>query len=199
MAESLHPTAEKLLQTVSAILDSDNPHEILVDKVLEQSGVQRGSLYHFFGDFPSLIRATLLHRFSENVEADGAAMLALAENATSKEDYWNRIRELSSLTQVRERAAVRAERARLVSLVTSDANFAAALANEQQRVTDTMAQAIASAQNKGWVSEHLDPQAIAVFLQAYSLGRSVDDVSTKHVDNSAWQLVVERAILAFSS
>lgn len=199
MSASLHPTAEKLIQTVSEMLDSDNPHDILVDEVLRKSGVQRGSLYHFFGDFPSLVRATLLHRFSANVAADGVAMMSVAENATSQEDYWNKIRQLSALTQVPERASVRAERARLISLVSSDSDFAAALATEQQRVTDAMAQSIAVAQNKGWVNASLDAHAIAVFLQAYSLGRSVDDVSVSHVDNVQWQRVVETALGAFNT
>ncbi len=181
------------------MLDSENPHDILVDEVLRRSGVQRGSLYHFFGDFPSLVRATLLHRFSVNVAADGAAMQAVAERASSKEDYWNKIKELSALTQVPERAGVRAERARLISLASSDTDFAVALASEQQRVTESMAKAIAAAQGKGWVAEHLNPHAIAVFLQAYSLGRAVDDVSAEHLDNEHWQRVVEAAIGAFEA
>jgi AcrR family transcriptional regulator len=181
------------------MLDSENPHDILVDDVLRISGVQRGSLYHFFGDFPSLVRATLLRRFSQNVSADGAAMLAIAENAVSKEEYWNRIRALSALTQVPDRAAARAERARLISLASSDAEFAASLASEQQNVTDSLSKAIATAQKKGWVDQKLNPDAIAVFLQAYSLGRSVDDVSTKQIDNASWQLVVDAAIGAFEA
>ncbi|MDH6277721.1 AcrR family transcriptional regulator [Aurantimicrobium minutum] len=199
MAEPLHPTAEKLMQAVSEMLNSDKPHDILVDEVLKRSGVQRGSLYHFFGDFPSLVRSTLLHRFSANVSADGAAMLVIAENATSKEDYWKRIRALSAITQVPERAAARAERARLISLASSDTHFAAALAVEQQNVTDAVSKAIATAQKKGWVDQQLNPDAIAVFLQAYSLGRSVDDVSTKQIDNASWQLVVDAAIGAFEA
>lgn len=199
MADTQHPTAEKLVQTVSGMLESENPHDILVDEVLRISGVQRGSLYHFFGDFPSLIRATLLHRFSLNVAADGAAMRSAAEKASSKEDYWNKIKELSALTQVPERAAVRAERARLISLASSDSDFAQALAGVQQRVTESMAQAIAIAQAKGWVDQSLNPHAIAVFLQAYSLGRAVDDVSAVHLDNADWQLVVEAAIGAFEN
>ena len=199
MAERRHPTAERLVQTVSDMLDSENPHEILVDEVLRISGVQRGSLYHFFGDFPSLVRATLLHRFSQNVSADGAAMLQVAEGASSKEDYWNKIRALSALTQVPERAATRAERARLVSLVSSDADFAASLALEQQRVTDTMAKAISTAQDKGWVDPQLSPHAIAVFLQAYSLGRVVDDVSAVHLNNEDWQRIIETAIGSFEA
>ena len=43
------------------------------------------------------------------------------------------------------------------------------------------------------------PHAIAVFLQAYSLGRSVDDVSAVHVDNAQWQRVVAAAIDSFQS
>lgn len=199
MTEPLHPTAEKLVQTVSDMLDSENPHEILVDEVLRRSGVQRGSLYHFFGDFPSLVRATILRRFSANVAADGDAMRHVAETATSKEDYWSKIRELSALTQIPSRAPVRAERARLISLASADADFAAQLAIEQQRVTDSMAEAIAVAQIKGWMDAQLSPHAIAVFLQAYSLGRAVDDISATQMDNAAWQLVVERAIDSFKS
>ncbi|WP_281640500.1 TetR/AcrR family transcriptional regulator [Aurantimicrobium minutum] len=199
MTESIHPTALKLMETVSVMLDSANPHDILVDEVLKNSGVSRSSVYHHFGDFPSLVRATLLHRFSANVESDGQAMMTIAQSARSKEDYWNKIKALSALTQVPERAAVRAERARLVSLASSDTDFAAALASEQQRVTEAMANAVAVAQANGWVDEQLDPRAIAVFLQAYSLGRAVDDVSAEHLDNSQWLRVVEAAIGAFEA
>lgn len=194
----MHPTAEKLIQTVSSMLDSEHPHEILVDEVLRQSGVNRGSLYHFFGDFPSLVRMTLLRRFSANVAADGVAMRDVANAATSKEEYWSKIVELSALTQVTNRAPMRLERARLISLATSDEEFAHALASEQQRVTDALAEAIAIAQDKGWVDARLNPQAIAVFLQAYSLGRSVDDVSERNISNVDWQQVVEAAIRAFA-
>lgn len=197
MTEQLHPTAAKLVLTVSEMLDSEHPHDILVDEVLRISGVNRGSLYHFFGDFPSLIRATLLRRYSANVSADARAMRSVAETAQSSDEYWSNIRELSTHTQVSDRAPVRAERARLLSLSSSDAAFAEALAAEQQTITSAMAESIAVAQQKGWVDAQLSPSAIAVFLQAYSLGRAVDDVSTNHVSDGEWQRVVERAISSF--
>jgi len=199
MVETSHPTAEKLIGTVSEMLDSEQPHEILVDEVLRQSGVNRGSLYHFFGDFPSLIRATLLRRFSANVVADGAAIREVAISASSKEDYWEKVLELSALTQMTNRASLRLERARLISLATSDPDFANALAVEQQRVTDAVANAISIAQDKGWVDARLNPHAIAVFLQAYSLGRAVDDVAARDVSNDDWLRVIERAISSLKS
>ena len=45
----MHPTAEKLIDTVSEMLDGEHPHAILVDDVLSASGVSRGALYHHFG------------------------------------------------------------------------------------------------------------------------------------------------------
>jgi AcrR family transcriptional regulator len=194
MPSETHPTAIKLLDTVSTMLDGDHPNEIFVDDVLHVSGVSRGSLYHHFGDYPALIRATLVRRFSANVDADSATMMAVAETATSKDDYWNRIRALSAATQVPERAPVRAERARLISLVSSDPQFARALAAEQDRLTNSMGEAIAVAQRKGWVNQILDPRAVATFLQAYSLGRAVDDVAENPLNNEAWLAVIDTVI-----
>lgn len=185
------------MDTVSTMLDGEHPHEILVDEVLKVSGVSRGSLYHHFGDFPSLVQTTLLQRFSQNVDADSRAMLQVVESSTSKYDYWKRIRELSALTQLPSRAPARAERARLVSLASSDEEFGKALAREQERVTQAVTDAIAQAQRKGWVNAELDARAIAVFLQAYSLGRAVDDVAETRVANADWQRVVEAAIESF--
>lgn len=189
-----HPTAVKLLDTVSAMLDGTNPNEIYVDDVLRESGVSRGSLYHHFGDYPSLIHASLLRRFALNVVNDAAAMMQIAESATSKDDYWERIRRLSAVTQVPERAPVRAERARLISLARSDEEFAKVLAREQDRLTQSMGEAVALAQRKGWVKESLDPRAVAVFLQAYSMGRAVDDVAGERLPNGAWVSVIDTVL-----
>lgn len=49
-----------------------------------------------------------------------------------------------------------------------------------------MTEAITRAQDKGWVRQDLNPRAIAVFLQAYSLGRAVDDVAENHISNDDW-------------
>lgn len=199
MVESPHPTAVTLMDTVSKMLDGDNPHDILVDEVLRISGVSRGSLYHHFGDFPGLVQATLLRRFSRNVDADGKAMMAVVQESTSKEDYWTRIRELSAFTQLPSRAPVRAERARIISMASSDLAFHNALSREQDRVTQVMAEAIEKAQENGWVKATLSAQAIAVFLQAYSLGRAVDDLASDKVPNADWVLLVEKVLGAFEA
>lgn len=197
MAESPHPTAVKLMDTVSTMLDSDNPYDILVDDVLRISGVSRGSLYHHFGDFPGLVNATLLQRFSKNVLADTRGMMSIAEQATSLDDYWDKIRQLSAATQIPERAHLRAERARLIGMASSDPAFSHALAQEQELLTQGMSDAIALAQKKGWVNKTISPRAIAIFIQAYSLGRAVDDISMTKISNDEWLAVVDSLLKTF--
>jgi AcrR family transcriptional regulator len=179
------------------MLDGSNPHDILVDEVLRISGISRGSLYHHFGDFDGLIHTTLMTRFAANVEADGAAMRNVAESATSKEDYWNRIRQLSAQTQVPSRAPVRAERARLIGMASLGGEFAEALATVQDRLTEVMSEAIAHAQTKGWVNPALSPRALSLFLQAYSLGRAIDDIAGIHVPNQEWVELIDTVLASF--
>ena len=45
---------------------------------------------------------------------------------------------------------------------------------------------------KGFVSEDLDATAVAVFIQAYSLGLVVNDVSNEQVDLENWHSLISR-------
>jgi len=198
MVEKMHATAEQLLAAVSDMLEEEHANDILVDNVLETSGISRGSLYHHFGDFSSLIEAALLRRFAENVAADILAINSITERVTSKEDYWKLILQLSTETQLPERAQKRAERALIISMAAKNEQFGAALAVEQERLTSAMADAIGRAQIRGWVNPDFDRRAIAVFIQAYSLGRAVDDISGTHVPQGEWTRIVSTALAQFS-
>jgi AcrR family transcriptional regulator len=180
------------------MLEQQHANDILVDNVLAASGISRGSLYHHFGDFSSLVEATLLRRFAENVESDVQAMESVTERASTKEEYWMHILKLSAETQIPERAQKRAERALIISMAAKDEKFGAALAIEQERLTAAMADTIGRAQIRGWVTPDIDRRAIAVFIQAYSLGRSVDDISSTQITQDDWVTVVSGALKQFS-
>lgn len=187
------------MDTVSLMLDGDRAHQIRVDDVLATSGLSRSSVYHHFGDYQGLIEATLLSRFSANVDADAKAMSQVAQESTSKDEYWKQIRKLSALTQTPQRAPVRAERARIIALAATNERFRKSLQVKQDRLTDSMAASIAIAQSKGWVTTELSAKAISVFLQAYSLGRAVDDVAGKNLENDEWLSLIEKVISSLES
>lgn len=199
MSKTIHPTKERLIETVAGMLDGEHPQEIHVDDVLAVSGISKGSLYHHFEDFPDLIEATLIHRFSAGVDETLLAMTHILTSASSKENFWNKMYDITVASQDPARANFRAERARIIGLAASSDRFRASIASEQDRLTDAMAELIIDAQHKGWVRNDIDPRAIAVFLQAYTLGRAVDDIASKRLDPNEWNRLISLVTETFQA
>lgn len=188
-------TKDRLINTVSEMLDGSTPQHILVEDVLAASGVARGSLYHHFGDFPALIEATLVRRFIAGVDYSNAIISDITATSTSAAQFFDRMYEMSADTQDPNRAHRRAERARELGMAHSNERFRALLSVEQERLTNTLVDAVNVAKDKGWIRHDLNSRAIAVFLQAYTLGRAVDDVAITKVDPEAWNKLI-RAVTA---
>jgi len=188
-------TKDRLINTVSEMLDGSTPQHILVEDVLAASGVARGSLYHHFGDFPALIEATLVRRFIAGVDYTNALITDITATSATATEFFARMYEMSDDAQHPNRAHRRAERARELGMAHSNERFRALLSVEQERLTNTLVDAVAVAKEKGWVRNDLDSRAIAVFLQAYTLGRAVDDVAVTKVDPEAWNTLI-RAVTA---
>jgi hypothetical protein len=49
-------------------------------------------------------------------------------------------------------------------------------------------------QARNWVHQTLDPRAVAILIQAYTIGRAVDDVTPNHVDPDAWVDLIDRVM-----
>ena len=72
--------------------------------------------------------------------------------------------------------------------------LAARLAGEQARLTDALADLFRLAQSRRWMSRRFDPHAAAVLIQAYTLGRIVDDVVGSPMDPDAWNAIVNQIV-----
>lgn len=190
----MHPTREKLLMTTVALLDSENPERVGQELVLQESGVSKGSMYHHFQDFPEVVEAALVYRFHRNVDINIAAIDAALSDASSREDFIARMRDLTVATQGRDRAQLRFERARALGLAGNSERFRAALGAEQQRLTDATTAMIIRAQERGWVAREVDARALAVFIQSYTLGKAVDDITEVQMDEDAWVDLIVRII-----
>lgn len=199
MAKTSHPTRDRLIATMVELLDGSDPEHITADQVLTASGVSKGSLYHHFEDFEDLLEAALIARFSVNVDATIDGLAQILATVSSRDEMLAALREVNKYNQAQSRASFRLERARAAGLTYSSPRFHAALGAEQQRLTDAFTDLFIEAQNKGWMSENADARAAAVFVQAYTVGRVVDDIAPDKVDPEAWinliMDVVDKAIL----
>lgn len=190
----MHPTRERLILTVVELLDGENPDKVQVEEVLTTSGVSRGSLYHHFADFSDLIEAALVYRFSATVDQSIALLASIAVDSNSREEMLRNVAHVTTITQSRDLAPVRAERLRALAMASTSDRFRASLGAEQTRLTDALADLFREAQEKGWFNNEFDPRAAAVLIQAYTLGKAVDDIVDEQIDPESWARLIGRLI-----
>lgn len=198
MARTIHPTKEKLIETMISLMDEHALASILVDDVLRESNISKGSLYHHFENFDDLVEAALIARFAAGVDSSIYLVSEAVNGAKSSEELLEKIVLVTSATQGRTRSKFRLERARVIGLSVNSPKLLESLEREQHRLTTAMADIVREGQEKGWVSKAFDAKTIAVFIQAYTLGRVIDDVAGKEqqIDSNDWNNVVNTAIKA---
>lgn len=191
---SVHPTRDKLLEAVVHLLETNLPQAITSEMVLKQSGISRGSMYHHFHDFAELLEIAMILSFAVNVDRSIAALTGVLLSATKKADIYSGMEKVTAATQGPGLRAVRFQRARLISFSEDNPRLSKSLAVEQQRLTDAITDLIREAQIRGWMNTAFDPHAAAVLIQAYTLGKIVDDISLTPMPEDAWNALIVRLI-----
>ena len=198
MQASFHPTKRLLVETVVELLETKKPNEILAEEVLEISGVSKGSMYHHFEDLQELVETAQLVRYSKWIDLSIEFMTKYVLGASNKENFVESLRKLTELTQASDRKGARAERARALAACFDNPRMAKAMGAETQRHTDALADIIHEVQNRGFVRPDVDPKAIAVFIQSYTLGKMVNDYNPTGVDDQTWvELISTMAVRTF--
>jgi hypothetical protein len=88
----------------------------------------------------------------------------------------------------------RQERALTIGRAITSPRMSVLLQGEQQRLTDALVQLIKDAQSRKLCNAEIDSHALAVLMQAWTLGKIVDDLSESPVDNDAYLALVNRVI-----
>ena len=181
-----HPTKTLLLETAVSLIDEFGPQGFTVETLLETSKISKGSLYHHFHVFSDVIEQAQVTRFSRYVDEDIATLVGLLKSATSRADLGDKFGSIVKATALPGREEARADRAAIVGMARHSKKFADGLAIEQQRVTDVLADIAREMQERGWINKEIDAVVIATFVQAYSLGFVLNDVTANPISTEQW-------------
>jgi len=198
MSEAGQETRAKLLQTAVEMLDELQEKEVTAAEILRRTGIARGSLYHFWDTIGDLIEEAYLVRYSRFVEKSGGVIRQLLEECKTKEQFYAGLARVTELTQDPARKSNRYERARILGMAEKNEKFRKALGQVQQGLTDEFTEQFREVQNRGWLNKDFDPRAAAVLIQAYTLGKILDDVVENPMSALSWNdligLIVARTL-----
>lgn len=179
-----------------SLIDEFGPMGFTVDSLLEQSGISKGSLYHHFVDFSDVIEQSQVIRFSRYIDEDIQALFGMLSSANSGTELRERFESLVLATSHPSRGDARSDRATIVGLARHSKNFAVALGREQQRVTDALADIAREAQEKGFIRSDVDVRVLATFIQTYTLGFVLNDITIDPISPVDWSKFVGSILAA---
>ena len=187
-----HPTKVHLTEAAATLIDELGSQGFTVEQLLEKSNISKGSLYHHFEDFHDVILQAQVLRFARYVEDDITALTNVLLASTSREDMFGRLDQISRATHDPARSGRRADRIEILAGARHSEKMKNALGPTQARLTGAIADLVREMKAKEFVSENLDPGSVAVFIQAYSLGLIVNDVSNEPIDLEEWHAMISR-------
>jgi AcrR family transcriptional regulator len=182
----LHPTKQKLLTSFLAMSADQDLADITVDALLNATGIARGSLYYHFEDFDDLIAQAKAQMFSTGVDRSIGSIRAILADSETAEDFRRHIRELILDTLTPEGVHRRLIRASILGASMKVPKLQQYIFLEQSRLTNEIAEMFSSAQERGLVKKSVDTKVAAVFIQVYTFGKIVDDISQDPVNANDW-------------
>lgn len=194
MPKNFHPTKQKLIDTALELLKEHPAADITSEQVLQISGISSGSLYHHFRDFPDLIDHALVARFAKYVDRSIELITNALVSSRTKEEYRAAIHGVTVATQGEGALQIRSDRVEIMAQAVRRPALRELLAEEQQRLTGALADLVRESQHRGWAKETVDPNTVAVFIQAYTVGFLVNDLSTQHVPDATWIAFIDAVV-----
>jgi len=200
MIRDFHPTKRVLVLALSELLASHPANDISLEDVLEKSGISKGSLYHHFHDYSELLETTLVHRHRQWVDTSIQFLEQRVVPARTQPELRQALLDLTHLTQSDKQRGARAERAQALAECFNNTRLAAQMGEANQRLTDAIADVTDEVKNKGLFRDSVSSKSLATFIQAYTLGKIVNDYNPSGVSEDEWNEfimeIVDRTFMA---
>lgn len=192
-----HPTKVALLEVVKGMIAEYGADGFTVEMVLAESGISRGSLYHHFEDFPDLVEEALLEINRTNVVTSIELVRREFERVSTKAEFLDAVGRVTRALHSPERFKARIDRVRMLAVCGDDERFRKRFGDDQTELVMSFTEVITDMQTRGIVRSDFDPKTLATFMNAYTLGIILNDVSTDPVSFEDWNTLVADVIERF--
>ena len=173
------PDADSIIRTTIELLHRDGESGFRLEDLMEAEQLSKSSIYARYGRRDGLVAAALAKEFEDEVAETIVAMRTVMGQAKTAADLRNALRATTAFVHQRSRNANRINRAGVIAGTRGRPELRARLEETQTRLTDTLEQLIKECIQRGLIATRHDPRALAMYLQATTLGAVLTDFDTK--------------------
>lgn len=186
-SDFLHPTAQKLVDTVITMLETIPYTKIKSEIVLMRSGISRGPLYHHFQDFNDLISAAHTQIYRGTADAFTRELYQGVNSANNAAEaltaFMNCLKTLAETDSTSQR--------RVLLGVLHDAMSSPELRDEivaiQEAVNNRWIKIHQLCKSRGWSSDKSEGRVVAIIMEAALFGSNLDDFSSDGKEREHWE------------
>ncbi len=192
--EIAESTRSRILNAAIEMMEAGGESSVRLSAIAEAMGIKEPSIYHHFTNRTELVNAAYVEWYWQCLKTDISvdAMMVLVD---SKEDYVRAIRKSMEWSYQPERHHARSIRLSVLGAAQRNPELAVAINDINKKFLATIADAVAVAQQKGWLRTDLDPMATAYWLHGQIIGRVVAEMDPGQVDFAEWDKVSFEAVL----
>ena len=193
----LHPTAQKLVDTVIEMLQTTSYNNIKSENVLVRSGITRGPLYHHFEDFDDLIQTAQIQLYKKFVLDVTSQLVNVLNSAEDLATVQNKLKEFINVRSEKIADNVLRQRIGIIHNAASHPTLREKLFESQETLTQEWMKAYQICLDRGWADPTVDARCVSILMQATFIGRVLDGMSNVQMDLEEWQKVLIRLFDTF--
>ena len=193
----LHPTAQKLVDTVVEMLEETSYNNIKSENVLARSGISRGPMYHHFENFDDLIETAQTQIYARYA---GGVIIAIRSLIAEQMDPWLAREEIGVLIRIKANLSTNILRWQCLGVLHNAAsvkNFRCKLWETQEAINQEWIKTYQICLERGWADPSKDPRVFAYMMQSIIMGRVYDDMAPIKIDQEDWVQMGFRLIDVF--
>ena len=194
---ALHPTAQKLVDTVIEMLQSTSYNNIKSENVLLRSGITRGPLYHHFEDFDDLIQTAQIQLYKKFVLDVTTQLVTVLESAEDLESVRANLKGFINARSEKIADNLLRQRVGIIHNAASHSPLREKLNDSQETLTQEWMKAYQICLDKGWADPTVDSRCVSILMQATFIGRVLDGMSNVQMDLEEWKKVLIRLFDTF--
>lgn len=179
-------TKARLLGTTMKLIEKVGMNAVTSTLVLNESGVSKSSMYHFFEDFDDLLVEAQILQYGKLDDSWCRSIRELSSASSTSDEFYSGLIVVLKKFHKDQKRHIRFIRVSIMVNTKASNILTKTIGNLQEALIVELTQAFELAQAKGFLVGTYPPRSMAIVLQVLMFGKIFDDTLQAPMEDKDW-------------